>query len=272
MIFHMLIAQITDSHIVEKGQHWLSDPATATQERLARVVAYVNALTPQPDVVLMTGDVTEEGTEGSYRHCRELVDTLKAPLFVIPGNHDRRQQMRTAFSNHLYMPTQGYIHYAIEGFPLRLIALDTLVEGEDYGCICEERLAWVKETLCQDVQKPTIIFMHHPPVKTGNKLFDGIICFAHPGFEQLIRDTPNVIGIFTGHYHHLCVTTYGGKPCFLAPSIAPVHYFVNPQQDDLPTAVQLDDPAVTLHRWHEGNVIISHVNLVKDNYDRRPIY
>jgi hypothetical protein len=42
----MLIAQITDSHIVAKGEHWLNEPSTKTSERLRKVVNYLNQLNP----------------------------------------------------------------------------------------------------------------------------------------------------------------------------------------------------------------------------------
>lgn len=263
----MLIAQVSDTHIVAKGKHWQAEPLTEVDKRLSQVVDFLNALNPAPEIVLFTGDITDEGDPQSYHYFKEIIGPLKFPYFVIPGNHDRREEMRAAFSDKFYMPKQGFIHYVIEGYPLRLIGLDTLVEGEHYGQICKERLSWFEHILKTDPKKPTLIFMHHPPTKVGVKLFDEMICFTPPEFNSLILKYDNILGIIAGHYHHLCVSSFGGKNCFLAPSVAPVHYFAHPEDDHV-TALELEDPAITLHLWQEGSPLISHVKRVKKNYQR----
>jgi 3',5'-cyclic AMP phosphodiesterase CpdA len=69
----MLIAQITDSHVVEKEKDWLKEPLTKTNERLAKVVAHLNALHDKPDVVLFTGDLSDTSTPEAYTHLKELL-------------------------------------------------------------------------------------------------------------------------------------------------------------------------------------------------------
>lgn len=263
----MLIAQITDTHIVAKGEHWLSEPLTKTSERLEKVVSYLNQLIPVPDVVLLTGDASDTGTKAAYCHFKELIEPLKIPLYVIPGNHDCREEMRNAFSKKSYMPDKGFINYVIDDYPVCLIGLDTLVQGKDYGSICEERFIWLNQVMELKKEKPKLIFMHHPPAKIGHKIFDSINCVVPHDFEKLISTQKHLLGIITGHYHHLCVTSYGNKSCFIAPSISPVHYFTHPQDDDV-TALELQDPAITLHKWHGGEVITSHVLHLKEQYFR----
>jgi len=171
----MLIAQITDTHIVAKGEHWLNEPSTKTSERLRKVVNYLNQLSPLPDVVLFTGDASDTGTKASYHHLRELLEPLQAPFFIIPGNHDCREELIQAFSGCVYMPKEGFIQYVINDFPVSLIGLDTHVSGKDSGNICEQRFSWLKMAMRTN-NKPVLIFMHHPPTKIGHKLFDSINC------------------------------------------------------------------------------------------------
>lgn len=261
----MLIAQISDTHIVEKDKQWLDEPSTKTDERLLRVITYLNQLNPQPDLVLMTGDVSENGSEASYIHFKELISALKMPLFLIPGNHDFRVHIRKVFADQKYLPTRDFLHYEINEYPIRLIGLDTLVEDEPYGLLCIERLNWLKKSLAVS-SKPTLIFMHHPPAKTGTKLFDQILCQVPSDFEDLIRESKQVLGIISGHYHHLCMTHYGSKFCFMAPSVAPVHYFAHPDDEQV-TALELEDPAVTLHKWN-GCSLMSHVVRVREKFHR----
>lgn len=262
----MLIAQITDTHIVDRGEHWLNEPSTKTSERLRMAVNYLNALNPLPDVVLLTGDASDKGTKASYDHLRELLEPLRAPLFIIPGNHDCRKELMDAFSDYAYMPKEGFIQYAIQDYPVSLIGLDTHMIGKDFGNICEDRFSWLKRTM-NGSNKPALIFMHHPPTKIGHKVFDSIYCSTPQDFEEFIRSQNQLLGIVTGHYHHFCLTSYGNKPCFIAPSIAPTHYFAN-SQDDYVTALELREPAITLHKWSGGNVLTSHMIHLKDDYLR----
>jgi hypothetical protein len=54
---------------------------------------------------------------------------LSMPVFVIPGNHDAREPLRAAFRADGYLSADGHLHYAVEDYPLRLVALDTLVDA-----------------------------------------------------------------------------------------------------------------------------------------------
>jgi Icc protein len=263
----MLIAQMTDTHIVDKNEDLFFEPLTKTKERLSKVIAYLNEMNPLPDALLFTGDASDTGTQASYCHLKEIMEPLKIPFYVIPGNHDCRKEMRKAFLKYSYMPKEGFIHYVINEYPIRLIGLDTHVPGEAYGHICEERLFWLNQILGTDKEKPTLIFMHHPPAKTGCKVFDRIGCFTHPEFERLLSSQSHLLGMVTGHYHHLCVTSFANKLCFIAPSVGPIHYFANSQDEDV-TALELEDPALTLHQWHGGNILTSHVIRLKEQHFR----
>lgn len=266
----MLIAQITDSHIVPKGTHWQDQPSTEIDLRLMRAIEFLKDANPRPDVCLVTGDLTDAGDRESYRYFQELVRPLSIPLYVIPGNHDIRDEMRKNLIDHPYIPKHGLMNYCVDDFPVRLIGLDTHVEGEDFGFVSEETVLWLGETLQKAPKKPALLFMHHPPVKVGAKIFDELyLCRCDPRFEALVRQFESILGIVAGHYHHLLVSSFGGKPCFAAPSLAPTHYFVHPD-DPGPVALELDDPAISLHRWMGGDAFATHVVRLKENYRRLP--
>lgn len=261
----MLIAQITDSHIVAEGEYWLNEPSTQTSERLRKAVSYLNQLRPLPDVILITGDISDTGTKASYEHFKELLKPLQIPFYLIPGNHDCRSKLIQAFSESVYMPKEGFIHYVIDDYPVCLIGLDTHMIGKNCGNICEERFAWLKKVMNRS-DKPTLIFMHHPPTKIGHKLLDSSHCSVPQNFEEFIKSQSQLLGIITGHCHHFYLTSYGNKPCFIAPSIAPRHYFAN-SQDEYVTALELQEPAITLHQWHSER-LTSHIVHLKDEYLR----
>ncbi len=85
----MLIAQITDLHVRPRGL-----PAyrvSETNTMVARAVAHLLALDPRPDLVLISGDLTDCGLPEEYEELRGMLARLPMPVHVIPGNHDRRE-------------------------------------------------------------------------------------------------------------------------------------------------------------------------------------
>src|SRR5438128_1877877 len=118
----MLIAQITDTHIKAGGK--LAYGKVDTEAALAHCVRQVNDVTPAVDVVLVTGDLVDMGQPEEYRALRALLGKLHAPCYVIPGNHDERNALREAFAADGYLEDGSpYLHYAIDRYPLRLVAL-----------------------------------------------------------------------------------------------------------------------------------------------------
>lgn len=254
----MIIAQISDTHIVPKDQEWKSLPKTQVANRLKLVVENLNRLNPKPDVVLLTGDAIDDAGLEGYEHLKEILQPLTMPLYIIPGNHDNREDMRKSFSYESYMPRSGFIQYVIEEYPVRLIALDTVIPGEGYGTLCSERIQWLSKTLHQNTEKPTLLFMHHPHIKIGQKLLDSVRCHTPDDFERLIQSFSNIIGIISGHYHKSCATIFGGTLCFVGPSVAPVHYFEK-ASDEVTKTIELVRPSFVLHKWTEDYKLISEV-------------
>src|SRR5262245_1685550 len=101
----MIIAQISDLHVGAPGQRVFGGVDSAGN--LARCVRHILTLVPQPDVVLVTGDLVDRGTAEEYAHVRALLAPLPMPYYVIPGNHDAREVLRTAFADQRYVAEVG---------------------------------------------------------------------------------------------------------------------------------------------------------------------
>jgi len=157
---HLIVTAVTEPGARAFGQ-------IDTAGRLAACVTRLNDLDPAPDVAVLTGDLVDKGSAAEYRNLRNILARLKCPLFVIPGNHDSRDNMRAAFAADGYLPAEGYLHYTVESFPVRLIAADTMIEGEAGGIMDGPRLAWLEARLAEGRARPTILIMHHPPFPTG---------------------------------------------------------------------------------------------------------
>ena len=78
-------------------------------------------------------DFVDKGEPAEYDHLRALLAPLAMPVFVIPGNHDSREPLRAAFIGDFYLPRDGFLQYAVEEYPVRLVALDTLIPGAGGG-------------------------------------------------------------------------------------------------------------------------------------------
>ena len=176
----MIIAQITDLHVVARDR--LCYGLVPTNVQLAQAVSHLNSIDPRPDAVIASGDLTDHGRPDEYAMLRELLADLIPPVFVIPGNHDRRDALLNAFAGDMPPLDTQFVNYAIDRFPLRLIGLDTTVPEQDYGMMCEERLQWLDTTLGARPEAPTLSFMHHPPFRTGQ------VGRAHENHEQVDRD------------------------------------------------------------------------------------
>jgi len=216
----MIIAQITDLHVVSNGQ--LCQGRVATNAQLQEAVAHINRLDPRPDVVLATGDLTDHGTPEEYEALREILPVLIPPLYLIPGNHDNRDVLLDAFPDHDYLPRPGalFAHYVIDEYPVRLVGLDTTMPGQHYGVLCEDRLAWLDNTLRAASNRPTLIFMHHAPFRTGIRWMDAIGLHGGRKMEEIVANHNQVEWVACGHLHRPIQLVWGGTIACTASSIS----------------------------------------------------
>ncbi|OED40786.1 phosphodiesterase [Chromatiales bacterium (ex Bugula neritina AB1)] len=255
----MLIAQITDSHIKAKGK--LAYQKVDTEKNLRRCVDHVRKLEPLPDIVLFTGDLTDFGRPEEYALFRQLLAPLEMPVYVIPGNHDTREGLRQAFTDHHYLPDQGtYINYTVEHYPLRLIGLDTTVPGRPEGNLCAERLSWLDRQLQLEPDKPTVLFMHHPPIKTGIEHMDVQNCGNGEALGDLLSKHRQVFQILCGHVHRPIHQQWRGVTVTIAPSAS--HYVALDLKKGSPADFNLEPPTVQLHQWRNDNSLISHLSFI----------
>ncbi len=242
----MIIAQITDLHVSTEGS--ASDRRYRTAEHLRHAVAHLNGLDPQPDVVLATGDLVNDGTADEYARLKSILDDIAAPLFLIPGNHDDRANLRTAFAGHDYLPADGdFLHYVVDGHPVRLIGLDTLIPGDHGGRLCDARLAWLDARLAEAPSAPTLLFMHHPPFRTGVNKMDTMSLDGRDGFGAVLEGHGQVQAVIAGHVHRPMTRRFHGTIAVTCPSTA--HQIALDLRDGHELGVVMEPPACMLHTW-----------------------
>lgn len=273
----MLVAQISDTHILAPGEVFkarLATPAPGAESLygdidtaacLARAVAALNALLPLPDVAIVTGDLVDHGTAAEYDYLRQLLAPLRMPVFVIAGNHDARGPLREAFAADGYFPADGFLQYTFEDYPLRLVALETLVPGEGGGMLCEERLSWLDGALRAAPNRPALVMMHHPPFSTGIAYMDGMGLKNTVALAEIVARHPQIERIACGHLHRGIDRRFAGTVAGTAPSTA------HQVQLDLRPGARLhfrfEPPGYQLHLWEAESGLVTHTAVFGDWMD-----
>jgi 3',5'-cyclic AMP phosphodiesterase CpdA len=254
-----LLAQVSDTHIREAGA--LAMGRVDTTALLRACVADVLRLDPRPGAVVLTGDLVDGGLPGEYAELRELLAPLEMPLYLIPGNHDDRDALRSAFPDHAYLSqSPRFIQYAIEEHPLRIVAVDTLIPGEVGGELCEERLSWLDRTLARAPQRPTVVIMHHPPFTTFIDAMDHHGLRNPQALEQVIRRHSHVEAVLCGHLHRPIETRFAGTVARVAPSCA--HQIALNTKPGAPPQFIMEPPAYRLHVYRPDTGLVSHTAYV----------
>jgi 3',5'-cyclic AMP phosphodiesterase CpdA len=265
----MLIAQITDLHVVARDQ--LCQGRVPTNAQLREAVAHVNGLDPRPDAVLATGDLTDHGSPEEYAVLREILADLAPPLYVIPGNHDHRDRLLEAFADHAYLPRPGaaFAHYAVDDHPVRLVGLDTTVPGEPYGAMCDARLAWLDATLGAAPDRPTLIFMHHPPFRTGIRWIDAAGLDGGRRMAAIVARHPQVQRVACGHIHRPIQVAWGGTVAATAPSTSHAQVALAlSEAESFGFAYAIEPRAVQLYLEDPGYGMLSHTSYLSGTGER----
>lgn len=213
----MIIAQISDTHIaldIPDADRRLTD--------LALSVADINALVPLPDVIVHTGDIVHNGLQDEYAQAAAILADARAPVYVLAGNRDNRAALREAFAAYGYLPPKfDFIQYAIERYPVRLLALDTLSVGNK-GDFCHERLRHLTSLVAAEVTKPIVVFAHHPPfeVTEGPETVHFESREVMSELSTVLRRSGRIIAVCSGHVHRAVSGELEGVPAMVAPSIA----------------------------------------------------
>ena len=214
----MIIAQISDTHIA------LDTPdADQRIQDFASTIADINALDPAPDVIVHTGDIVHNGRQDEYAQAVTTLAGAHAPVYVMVGNKDNRANLRQAFSGCGYLaPDSDFIDYAIEDYPVRLIALDTLSSGSNKGDFCQQRVGRLIDLIDAETTKPIAVFAHHPPfeVMVGPERLHFKSRESMSRLRRALQHSGRVVAVFSGHVHRPATGHVGSIPATVMSCIA----------------------------------------------------
>jgi 3',5'-cyclic AMP phosphodiesterase CpdA len=183
-----------------------------------------------------------------------MLDALRVPVCLMPGNHDRRVPLRQVFADHDYLGAEGRMFYHRDVRGLRLIALDSVIEGREGGELDEEQLEWLAGLLRGEPGLPVLVLLHHPPVATGFSRMDRISVAAESAARLggVIAGAPQVRAVLCGHVHRSVQAVWQGVQVSVCPSAA-FQARLHLGRGRFEAAPE-EPPAYQLHYWDGRNL------------------
>lgn len=175
--------------------------------------------------LVMTGDVTDAGTNEDYKELRKILSAYTLPpIYANMGNHDyygvwidnngqwnqagfpngkSDEMSRKAFTS-FFNIEKPYHDVWINGYHIILLSQETYVqENEDVGegaWYSEEQMAWFREKISENADgKPTFVMIHQEMPPAGRDGGNHTLIKANP-FREIVKAQPNVF-VFSGHTH-----------------------------------------------------------------------
>nr|WP_288357720.1 3',5'-cyclic-AMP phosphodiesterase [uncultured Pseudomonas sp.] len=206
----VLLVQLTDSHLFADDSGRLLGMDTA--DSLRRVVEQVLKEQPAIDMILATGDLSQDGTAASYARFAELSDAIDAPARWIPGNHDDIPTMQAAcVGTDLLEPIVDLGNW-------RVTLLDSSIPGAVPGYLQESQLVLLERALSEAPDRHHLICLHHHPVDIGCQWMAPIGLRNPDALFSLLQRFPQARAVLWGHVHQTIDTRRGDLRLLASPS------------------------------------------------------
>lgn len=189
----VLLVQLSDSHLFADAAAKLL--GMDTQDSLQRVIERVLLEQPQIDLMLASGDLSQDGSAESYERFRDMTATIPAPARWFPGNHDEVPAMQAACAgSELLEPVVDLGNW-------RVTLLDSSIPGAVPGFLSDEQLALLERALSDAPERHQLICLHHHPVSIGCKWMEPIGLRNADALFAVLERFSNVRAVLWGHIH-----------------------------------------------------------------------
>jgi Icc protein len=198
------LAQLSDLHLVAE-----TAPLPFGQDGAASLAAVIDAFPARPDIVVMTGDLADDGDIGAYRRIRTLTADLADEVHAVAGNHDDPANL------HAVLGGSNDLRVVRLSPSWTMLLVNSQWLGHGAGRIDPKTLAALDEALAATTQH-ALVCMHHPPVSTCNDPYCGIVNASET--VRVLDRHPNLRAVLSGHLHRAFDNTRGGIRLLGAPS------------------------------------------------------
>jgi Icc protein len=189
----VVLVQLSDSHLFAAPDGKLL--GLDTQDSLQQVIARALQEQPQIDLVLATGDISQDGSFTSYERFFDLSSQLPAPARWIAGNHDELPAMRTVSEG------RGLLEPVMDLGQWRIVLLDSSVPGAVPGELAPDQLQLLEQALSEAPQRHHLICFHHHPVSIGCAWMEPIGLRNAQALFAVLDRFPQVRAVLWGHVH-----------------------------------------------------------------------
>jgi 3',5'-cyclic-AMP phosphodiesterase len=254
----VLIAQISDLHITPPGV--LAYGRVDTAAALTRSIDTLNRLSPQPDLVVISGDIANSALPEEYERAKTLLEKLQMPFAAIPGNHDRRIPMRKILPDPGYGAPETALNAVRRIGRLDILLIDSTVAGAPHGELDAATLAWLDGALAASATRPALLFLHHPPFNTGIVYTDAMRLRNADALAALLKRYPRALLVAAGHVHRAAQTVFAGISATICP--AGEQAVTLEFEPRWPEVFKIEPPAFHLHVWLPGEglgSVVTHV-------------
>lgn len=211
----VLLVQITDLHLPETAGSPVA--GVDTDRNLRKVLgAMARSLPRKPDLVLATGDIADTGAASAYVRFQQYMNEVEAPVFGLPGNHDR--------ASVLFDVWRGHVPEWIDTPAWRIVMLDSTLPGEDAGRLGPERLDRLRTAL-DSTTNHVLVVLHHHPVPVRSQWLDKYMLEDSSALFECIEGCEQVRAVLCGHVHQ---ELDGRQPGMDASEHTPVRVLASP--------------------------------------------
>jgi len=205
------VIQLSDCHVAaDPGADYRGQNA---DRNLSAVLTAVEGW--QPDLILLTGDVSEDASRPSYQRVSERLAKTSVPVLALPGNHDDPQVMQDFFPTG---PWNGP-HVTVAG-NWRLILLDSTERKRISGLLDQHSLDWLESELQSHGECHHLVALHHQPVEVDAPWIDKYRLESPEPFLRLVERAASVRCVTWGHVHQDFRMCRWDVEFFSAPSTA----------------------------------------------------
>lgn len=206
----VVLVQLSDSHLFAEADGKLLGMPTG--DSLQRVIELVRVEQPTIDLVVATGDLSQDGSEQSYQRFANLSSALGSPVRWLAGNHDEPTPMQTAAAG------SDVLDALTDVGAWRVVMLDSSVPGSVPGQLSDAQLNTLEQSLTQAPERPHLICLHHHPVPIGSKWMDAIGLRNPQPFLDLLARHHNARAVLWGHVHQEFDQQHGPLRLLASPS------------------------------------------------------
>lgn len=205
-----LLVQLSDSHLFAEADRTLL--GMNTRRSLMKVLELVRLQQPQIDLVIASGDLSQDGSLESYQLFRDLTRQLDAPARWIPGNHDEPQVMaEAAVQSALLEPVVDIGNW-------RVTLLDSAVPGSVPGYLQDEQLQLLARSLSEAPERHHLVCFHHHPVSIGCAWMEPIGLRNPDALFAVLDRFAQVRAVLWGHVHQEIDRERNGVRLMASPS------------------------------------------------------